>query len=144
MESFSSIYARAAKRKGGQGALDKLLPSPPDHAELSQLADADVLAEMTKCVFRSGFVWKIIENKWPAFESAFHQFDVTQCAMLSDEELEAQQSNAEIVRHAKKILSVRANAQYVLSMRDQSGSFGQFLADWPEDDFVDLLSLIHI
>lgn len=138
MESFSSIYARAAKRKGGHDALDKRLPGPPDHAELSKLADADVLKEMTKCVFRSGFVWRIIENKWPAFESAFHQFDVTQCAMLSDEELEAQQSNAEIVRHAKKILSVRANAQYVLAMRNESGSFGQFLADWPDDDFVDL------
>ena len=124
MESFSNIYARAAKRKGGEQSLDSLLPPAPNHARLSKLADVEVLSEMTKCVFRSGFVWKIIENKWPAFESAFHEFDVTQCAMLSDEELEAQQSNAEIVRHAKKILSVRANAQYILSVRAQHGSYG--------------------
>ncbi len=27
-----------------------------------------------RCVFRSGFVWKIIENKWSRFEAAFHQY----------------------------------------------------------------------
>ncbi|MEM7099217.1 MAG: DNA-3-methyladenine glycosylase I [Pseudomonadota bacterium] len=138
MESFDSIFHRAAERKGGIRELEQLLPTARSPAGLRKLADADVLAEMTKCVFRSGFVWQVIENKWPGFEEAFHEFDVTRCAMLSDEELEELQANTAIVRHGKKIASVRHNAQYVLDIRQEYGSFGQFLAQWPADDFVAL------
>ncbi len=138
METFASIFERAAERKGGERALEEILPKPKSAAALRKVTDAEILAEMTKCVFRSGFVWKIIENKWPGFEAAFHDFDVTRCAMLSDEELEAQLDNAEIVRHGKKIQSVRKNAQYILDVREEYGSFGKFLAQWPADDFVGL------
>ncbi len=138
LQTFSSIFERAAERKGGVSALEDLLGKPKTAAQLKKVADGEVLAEMTKCVFRSGFVWKVIENKWPGFEKAFHGFDVTRCAMLSDEEMEALADNAEIVRNAKKIESVRRNAQYVLDVRGEHGSFGNYLAAWPEDDFVGL------
>ena len=138
MDSFASIFERAAERKGGAQALEELLPQAKTPAELKKLKDPEVLAEMTACVFRSGFVWKIIEAKWPGFEAAFHQFDVSTCAMLSDEDLEQLQQNTEIVRNGKKIASVRKNAQYVLDVREAHGSFGKFLAAWPEDDFVGL------
>lgn len=138
MTPFSDIYAAAVKQKGGADAVKELLGKPAKKAALKRLEDAEALREMTRCVFRSGFVWKIIEAKWPGFETAFHQFDVTRCAMLSDEELEVLSQNAEIVRHAKKIASVRANAQYILDVRESHGSFGQYLYDWPEDDFIGL------
>lgn len=138
MESFDSIFQRAAKRKGGVQELEALLPQAASKAKLNRLQDSAVLAEMTKCVFRSGFVWKVIENKWPGFEAAFDQFDVTACAMLSDEDLERLQGNAEIVRNGKKIATVRHNAQYVLDVRGEYGSYGKFLAQWPQDDFIGL------
>ena len=138
MTPFSDIYAAAVKHKGSEKALQELLGKSAKKAALKKLDDAEVLAEMTRCVFRSGFVWKIIEAKWPGFESAFHDFDVTRCAMLSDEELEVLSENTEIVRHAKKIASVRANAQYILTIRESHGSFGRYLHDWPADDFVGL------
>ena len=138
MESFDSIFQRAAKRKGGVAELEALLPVALSQAQLKRLQDAAVLAEMTKCVFRSGFVWKVIENKWPGFETAFDHFDVTTCAMLSDEDLEHLTANEAIVRHAKKIVSVRDNARYVLEVREEYGSFGRFLAQWPADDFIGL------
>jgi len=138
LDTFSSIFERAAERKGGIAALEALLPVAKTPAQLRRLKDSAVLAEMTACVFRSGFVWKIIESKWAGFETAFADFDVLACAMLSDEELEVLQQNAEIVRHAKKIASVRANAQFVLDVRDTHQSFGRYLAEWPADDFVGL------
>lgn len=138
VESFASIFERAAERKGGVAELEDLLPVAKTSAQLKRIDDRAVLAEMTKCVFRSGFVWQIIENKWPGFEQAFCDFDVTRCAMLSDEELERLQQDESIVRHGKKIRSVRANAQYVLDVRTEHGSYGKFLAGWPADDFVEL------
>ena len=138
METFAAIYQRAAARKGGEQTLETLLTPVKGQSDLSNIHDADVLAEMTKCVFRSGFVWKVIEAKWPGFEAAFSDFDVMHCAMLADEDLEALQGNTNIVRHGKKIASVRANAQYILDVRADHGSFPSFLTEWPNDDFVGL------
>ena len=138
VETFAKIYKRAAARKGGEKALELMLRPVQESTDLTKISDADVLAEMTKCVFRSGFVWKIIEAKWPGFQTAFSDFDVMHCAMLADEDLEVLQGNAEIVRHGKKIASVRANAQYILDVRADYGSFNQFLSQWPDNDFIGL------
>ena len=97
---------------------------------------------MSKCVFRSGFVWQIIENKWPGFEEAFDGFDVSGCAMLSDEDLERLATDERIVRNAKKIQSIRANAQFVSDIRAEHGSFGAFLAGWPREDFVGMWDVL--
>jgi 3-methyladenine DNA glycosylase Tag len=138
MESFDSIFQCAAERKGGIAKLEELLPRASTVATLCAISDDRYLAEMTRCVFRSGFVWKIIENKWPGFEEAFHNFDVRTCALLSDEDHERLVGNAAIVRNAKKIQAVSANAAFMLDVREQEGSFGRYLADWPVDDIVGL------
>lgn len=136
MHSFESVYAQALAHKGE--ALESLLPEPKSAAQLISVTDDRYLAEMTKAVFRSGFVWKIIEAKWPGFEEAFHEFDTMACAMLSDEDLEALSRDERIVRNAKKIASVRGNAQFVRAVKDSHGGFGAYLAAWPEDDIVGL------
>jgi 3-methyladenine DNA glycosylase Tag len=136
MDSFDSIFQRAAKRKGGEAALEDILPRAATNRTLKGRPDSFYLAEMTKCVFRSGFVWQIIEAKWPGFEEAFGEFDVNGCAMFSDEDLEQLAGDERIVRHARKIHSVRGNALFVREVREEHGSFGAFLAGWPREDFV--------
>ena len=138
MTKFSEIYARAALRKGGENALEALLDKPRTPRGLKRITDDRYLAEMTACVFRSGFVWRIIENKWPAFEEVFHEFDTMACAMLGDEELEALAQDARIVRHAKKIHAVRNNALFIREVKEEQGSFGAWIADWPVTDIVGL------
>lgn len=138
MDSFDSIFQRAAKRKGGAAELEQILPQPVSNRKLRSRPDSDYLAEMTRCVFRAGFVWQIIEAKWPGFEAAFDGFDVSGCAMLSDEDLERLSTDERIVRNAKKIHSVRENALFVREIREAHGSFGAFLAGWPREDFVGL------
>jgi 3-methyladenine DNA glycosylase Tag len=138
MESFDSIFQRAAERKGGVDAIEALLPVAADPADLLKIPDDRYLAEMTRCVFRSGFVWKIIESKWANFETAFDGFDVSGNAMMSDEKLEALSTDAAIVRNGMKIRSVRRNAAFILEVREQCGSFGRYLADWPEEKIVGL------
>ncbi len=138
MDSFDSIFQRAAERKGGAAELEALLPSASTSQQLKAIADDRFLAEMTKCVFRSGFVWKIIENKWPGFEDAFHNFDVATCAMLSEEEQEQLGQDTSIVRNTRKIQSVPKNAAFILDVRASHGSFGNYLAAWPVDEIVGL------
>ena len=135
MRTFDSIFAQAAALKGSK-TLESLLPEPKTNAQLQSETDDRYLAEMTKAVFRSGFVWKIIENKWPGFEEAFEGFDTMACAMLSDEDLEVLSQDTRIVRNAKKIGAVRGNAQFVREVKGSHGGFGAYLAAWPEDDIV--------
>jgi len=47
-----------------------------------------------------------------------------------------------IVRNAAKIMSVRANASFIIDVAQEHGSFGKFLAKWPSSDEVGLLELL--
>ncbi len=142
MEPFARIYARAAKRKGGEQELEKLLPKVRSAKQLSNIPDDRFLAEMTACVFRAGFSWQVIENKWPNFERAFAGFDPRKCARLSDEALEKLAADASIVRNFMKIKTVRANAVFITDIQKEHGSFAKFVADWPATDIVGLRDLL--
>ena len=72
--SFSRIYNQAAARKGGEVELRAILPRVAAPGELEAMADDRYLSEVTRCVFKAGFVWRVIENKWPGFEDAFKGF----------------------------------------------------------------------
>ncbi|WP_341899289.1 DNA-3-methyladenine glycosylase I [Ferrovibrio terrae] len=139
--AFKTIRARAEKRKGA-AALKKLLPKIPDQKALTKLKDDRVLAEMAKRVFSAGFVWSVIENKWDGFETAFQGFDPRKLVHKPDEFWEKLASDKRIVRNPQKIRSVRDNAQFVMDIAKEHGSFGKFLAAWPATDQIGLLELL--
>jgi 3-methyladenine DNA glycosylase Tag len=135
--SFKKIHERAIKLKG-EKALKASLPEVRSATALSSISDADYLEEMSKCIFRSGFVWKVVENKWPAFQKAFASFNPRAVAHFSDEKLEALTRDASIIRNGTKIRAVRDNAQFMLDTATEYGSFGKFLAQWPAEDITGL------
>jgi 3-methyladenine DNA glycosylase Tag len=142
MTRFSAIQARAEARKGGPEILAKLLPPPPSTSALAALADDRILAEMTRRVFSAGFVWSVIEAKWPGFEAAFLGFDPAALAFQPDEFWEALASDTRIVRNGAKIMAVRHNAQFVQEVSREHGGFGRFLAEWPSSDQVGLMAFL--
>jgi 3-methyladenine DNA glycosylase Tag len=143
MTSFKTIRARAEKRKGGPAALKKLLPEEPDKKALTKLADDRVLAELTQRVFSAGFAWSVIEQKWDGFEAAFLGFQPKKLVVQSDDFWYELTRDQRIVRNGAKIMSVRDNAQFVLDIAGEHGSFGQFLANWPSSDEIGLLDLLN-
>jgi 3-methyladenine DNA glycosylase Tag len=142
MTGFEAIHARAAARKGGEAALAELTPRAPDPAALASLTDDRVLAAMAQRIFSAGFVWSVIEAKWPGFEAAFLGFDVGRLLFEPDEFWERLCGDARIVRNPQKIMAVRANARFVADIASEHGSFGRFLAGWPADDQVGLMALL--
>ena len=143
MQTFQEIYQRAAERKGGEEALRQLMAvdikSPQ---QLADISDDRYLAEMTKAIFKAGFVWKIIEHKWPGFEEAFWGFDVDRCTFMSPDDEDALSTDTRIIRNRQKILTVPHNAVMIAEVRKEHGSFGRFIADWPAEDFVGLLEYL--
>lgn len=144
MRQFSEIYAQAAERKGGEATLEALVAEhrPRSRAELAAAPDDRWLSQMTRCVFQAGFNWKVIDNKWPGFEAAFHGFEPRINAAMSDDEFDDRLKDTRIVRNARKILSVRHNAQFLVDLAAEHGSAARFFADWPDEDFAGLLEVM--
>ena len=69
--SFTRIRERAAERKGGEKMLARLMPRKPSKSALAKLGDDRVLSQIAARVFSAGFVWSVIERKWPQFEDVF-------------------------------------------------------------------------
>ena len=138
MTPFAEIEARAAKRKGGAKALEKLLPKRRTRAALAKIPDDVFLSTMAKQIFRSGFVWKIVDYKWPAMEEAFAGFEPEIVAGMGEREIEDLLADPRVIRHREKIESVRANALWVLRVSKEHGGFGAWLGAWPDDDVVGL------
>jgi 3-methyladenine DNA glycosylase Tag len=142
MRKFAEIYDIAASRKGGEAALEALLSRPLREDDVCAKPLEAWLEMATKCIFQAGFNWTVVDKKWPGFETAFHEFDVHRCAMLSDDDLGELVSDTRIIRNGQKIRSVRENAVFLLDLAREHGSPGAFFTAWPKDDYVGLLALL--
>jgi 3-methyladenine DNA glycosylase Tag len=142
MQDFQRIRARAAKRKGGDAVLMSLLGPVPDNAALAGVPDDRILSIMAERVFAAGFVWRVIEQKWPGFEEAFLGFEPKRLLFQPDDYWGALASYKRIVRNGQKIKSVRDNAAFVERVSKEHGGFGKFLAKWPADDQIGLTAYL--
>lgn len=142
MKSFESIYETALDRCGDIEAIEEALPQPRTVKELKKLTDAFCLSNMSRRIFQAGLNRKIIDNKWPAFEEVFHQFDIDAVRMMSDEALAVLMDEKRIVRHWDKIQSVRHNAQTIYEFNEEQGGFVNTLAEWPTDNIVALWEVL--
>ena len=138
MTSFNAIYKLAAASRGSPEIFEAALPKAKTSEQLAAQSDDRYLSMMARCVFRAGFVWRVIDKKWPGFEVAFAQFNPLAVAHFSDEKLEELAQDTSIVRNFTKIVSVRNNAVLVLDKQQSHGGFGKFIAQWPEDNITGL------
>lgn len=137
-ESFEQIYRRACDRKGGAAALEALLGQSAAPEQIAAMQDKLLLGELTKKVFQSGFVWRVVRQKWPGFCEVFFDFDIEKVLLMSDEMLEAKARDERIIRNAAKVFTIRHNAMMIDDIARKHGSFGRFLADWPASDIIGL------
>lgn len=140
MEKFAAIHERAAQRKGGPAALGKLLPGVRGARALAGTTDDRWLAEMTRCVFQAGFVWRVVDHKWDDFEDVFFGFPPDKIILLSPEQLDRFSQNPRIIRNRQKVLTVQENARYILEVAREYGSFGKFVSRWPGSDLIGLFA----
>ena len=142
MSDFAKIRARAAKRKGGEEVLQSLLGAVPNNASVAELSDDRILSIIAQRVFSAGFVWSVIEQKWPGFEEAFLGFEPKRLLFQPDDFWYDLASDKRIVRNPQKIKSVKENATFVERMSKEHGGFGKFLSRWPKDDQIGLTAYL--
>ncbi|TDG15229.1 DNA-3-methyladenine glycosylase I [Seongchinamella unica] len=138
MDKFAAIYDRACERQGGEAALAGLMPTVRSPRALAASKNDRWLAQMTRCIFQAGFVWRVVDNKWDDFEDVFFGFPPEKILMLSPDQIDRFAQNPRIIRNRQKVLSIQANARYILEVSKEHGSFGKFVSRWPEDDLIGL------
>ncbi|WP_041580450.1 DNA-3-methyladenine glycosylase I [Bacillus sp. 1NLA3E] len=76
---------------------------------------------------QAGLSWLTILKKREGYRKAFHQFDISTCAVLTDAELEQIAITGEVVRHRLKINAVRSNAIATQKVQEEFGSLATYV-----------------
>ena len=97
----------------------------PERIEPSGLAD--YLEVLTKTVFQSGMSWKVVAAKWDGFRTAFHDFDPEWVAALSPPDVDRLAADTSIIRNRRKIEATVHNAEEMLELERQYGTFRDYL-----------------
>lgn len=143
MRSVDELFELAASHRGSRAVVEDMMPSIKPADEIKALTEDRILAGITKAVFQAGFSWKVIEKKWPGFEESFEGFVPVRWKFMSDDDLDSLLKDTRIVRNGMKIQTVRDNAIMLCDLEDEYGSSAGCIADWPMDDFIGLLAMLH-
>lgn len=142
MRDYQWLYEYCLNRFGSVEALEARLPQAKSPAELEQVGDDRYLSLISLRIFRAGLKHSLVDAKWPAFEEVFFGFDPEKVVLMGGERLENLMQDARLIRHLGKLKSVPRNAQFVLDVAREYGSFGKLLAGWPCGDIVGLWKLL--
>ena len=113
--------------------------TPPQKITPSSLDD--YLEIMSKSVFQSGLSWKVVENKWFGIKEAFHNFDIQVVANFKEKDIEALSTDPRVVRNWRKLLAIISNAQKMIELDKEYGSFQKYLRS--HDSFDATLKALH-
>ncbi len=79
---------------------------------------------------QAGLSWLTVLKKRENYRTRFHAFDITRCASLSDEQLEAALVDKGIIRHRLKVYGVRKNAIAAQQLISEFGSLHSYFWHW--------------
>jgi len=87
----------------------------------------DYLDVMSKSVFQSGMSWKVVEAKWGTTREAFHDFEVTRVASMSEAEIDELAQDTRVIRNRRKLNAVVSNAARMIELDAEHGGFKKYL-----------------
>jgi 3-methyladenine DNA glycosylase Tag len=159
VESFPTIRGKTYDFNDAQNAVQKIiswvLKECPDATELisyynnlspTRVSNKDILAELSWIVYASGFRFDVIRRYWRRISEAFHEFDVVQVALLSEDlEKHAQdiccRSGFKNYRKAKWCIQ---NAQRIMELDREMKQKGGLRGYFVELSTIDTLELVKL
>ncbi|MBV1814966.1 DNA-3-methyladenine glycosylase I [Pseudomonas viridiflava] len=138
MHDYKWLNEYCLNRFGSAKVLEAHLPTPKTPKQLQAIGADRYLSTLALRVFRAGLKHSLVDSKWPAFEEVFFRFDPEKVVLMGADHLERLMQDARIIRHLGKLKSVPRNAQLILDIEQEHGSFGQFIAQWPVDNITGL------
>jgi len=89
--------------------------------------DNELFGRLILEINQAGLSWELILKKQKYFELAFHAFDIRTVARYGEKDRERLLNNASIIRNKRKINAVIYNAQQILDIQREFGSFKKWL-----------------
>ncbi len=93
---------------------------------------AQVLEIITRAVFQAGVKWSQIAQHWDAYGEAFAHFEVARVAAFDALDIERALEYPGILRVTKKAKATVTNAQALLALERERGSFHNYVAAFPD------------
>ncbi len=141
--TYRWLHDTARARFDSDDAMEAFLPQAFTPDELKRKGDDRYLSAMTQRIFQAGVQHSVVDAKWPAFEEAFSRFAPNAMATLDETDIERHMRNERLIRDRTKMRTIPKNARFILDVcREQGGSFGAFIADWPLSDIIGLWRLL--
>lgn len=85
---------------------------------------------LTVGTFQAGLSWKVVVGKRPIFLRNFANFDPKIVAGFMPDDLERIINDSEMIRNPRKIEATINNAQAIIKIQKEFGSFSNFLWDF--------------
>ena len=89
--------------------------------------DQKLFEFLTLETFQAGLSWYTILKKRENFRKAFADFDYERVALFGEDDVRALLANPGIVRNTLKVKAAMANAQAFLKVREEFGSFSDYI-----------------
>ncbi len=111
----------------------------PERIEVNSLDD--YLEVLSKAVFQTGISWKVVDNKWPDIREAFNDFDIHKVANLIEPDIDELTKDTRVIRNRRKLEAIVFNAQSMLRLDDEYGTFQSYLRS--QDEFESKLNMMR-
>ena len=95
---------------------------------------SDYLDVLTRAAFQSGISWRVVEAKWPGTTEAFGGFDPEHVANLTPADVDALVTDTRLIRNRAKINATVQNAETMLALDREHGSFKKYLRSFATYD----------
>lgn len=89
--------------------------------------DNELFGRLIMEINQAGLSWETILKKEASFRMAYDHFDIEKIAAYSEEKKQALLQDAGIIRNRLKVNAAIRNAQQLLRIKEESGSFKQWL-----------------
>ena len=133
MRVFDQIYEVSLSKLGSEDALEALMPTVLNSAELKAHSNAFYLSTMTRRIFQAGMTHAVINAKWPHFEKVFWGFDPKKLVLIDDTFMERAMQDKGLIRHWGKLHTIPVNALEMNDITAEGMSFGDLISDWDQD-----------
>ena len=122
MSYCSAIAAMAEERKALHQAYHDF------HYGFPIQKDEELFCRLVLEINQAGLSWETILKKQAGFRKAYHEFNIEKVAHYSEADRQRLLADAGIVRNRLKIEAAIDNANTILQLQQQYGSFAQWLA----------------
>ena len=94
--------------------------------------DQQLFEHLSLDSFQAGLSWKTVLNKRDNFREAFDNFDINKVALYNQDKVAQLLENKGIIRNRQKIEAAINNANKVIEIQEESGSFDQYIWDFTQ------------